>query len=154
MTKKSLLVTLVLVLVLSSLTACSSKKELSQSDFSKLAEKEGFTVETGQGRFTSKELKTAVQAVNSEKGITIEYYEFNSEKKAKKGFRALKYDVKSTIGISSTVEKNLLNYSLLHVTIKGKYYALVRIENTLIYVETDKANKDAVNEVLENLGYK
>lgn len=136
------------------MTACSSKKDLSQSDFSKLAEKEGFLVETGEGRFTSKELTSAVQAVNSEKGITIEYYEFSSDKKAKKGFRALKYDVKNMIGISTTVEKNLFNYNILSVTIKEKYYAVARIDNTLIYVETDKSNKDAVNKVLETLGYK
>jgi len=154
--KKSIIsFALALVLILSLLTACSPKIPLTQAAFSDLTGQAGYTAEAGCSRFDAWGVTSSVVAADLVRGIAIEFYIFPSPDNAKGAFQEKRSELKALGGTwYSLVEGNYANYNTYRGTHDGIYYALSCIDDTLIYVETEEANKAAVDDMLKTLGYR
>lgn len=58
---------------------------------------------------------------------------------------------KSNRSTSSTA--SMKNYSTYSLTTNGKYKYLSRIDNTLIYIDASDDYKDAIKDIIKELGY-
>lgn len=93
-------------------------------------------------------------ASNEDDGYQIEFFVSPDESKAIKKFNTVKNNFAAEKESSSSESSvSVSNYSKYTLTTNGWYYVVSRIGNTFLYVVTASENKDAVNSVLEALGY-
>lgn len=84
----------------------------------------------------------------------IEFYDLNSESKAKTAYKANVEKFKELKGSSSTeTNVTLGNYSTYKLTADGKYCVVSRIGDTFIYINVPSDYKTEVNDALKKLGY-
>lgn len=150
MLKKALVGIFTLVLVFA-LAACSAKTSLTETEFSDSIEEAGYTVVDGTSRF-EEDVTAAMQAVDPDEKFTIEFYVFSSSDKASTSFAGIKDHLSKLKGTWNT--SNYGAYSTCRGSNNGTYYATTRINDTVIYIETEDTNKDAVEEILKTLGYR
>ncbi|WP_288622158.1 hypothetical protein [uncultured Streptococcus sp.] len=87
-------------------------------------------------------------------GYQIEFYELSSIENAISMYNTnqQKFESqKSNRSTSSTA--SMKNYSTYSLTTNGKYKYLSRIDNTLIYIDASDDYKDAIKDIIKELGY-
>ena len=155
MLKRVLLIGLALVLALSLLIGCNPRKALTAAEFTNLVEKAGYRIYNVTETFETENIKAAIQAVEPEDRFAIEFYVFATSEMAITMFNEIRNGLNAPSGTwYSKVEVNAANYNIYRGTFNGVFYATARIDNTLLYVETEDTNKAAVDEMLKTLGYR
>lgn len=84
----------------------------------------------------------------------IEFYELNNESDATYMYNGNKSKFESQKGSTSsyfTVSKN--NYNTYTLTTNGRYQYISRVDNTFLYIDVAEEYKDAVKNIVNELGY-
>ncbi|WP_440895503.1 hypothetical protein ACS127_13200 [Amphibacillus sp. Q70] len=144
---------IVLVLSVLLLSACSgSKTALSAEEFQAQMEEAGYEIHDAFDQFPEGSVESVLLAANDD--YQIEFYVVLTVEQAQSAFNENKDSFESEKGnVSTDSSVSLSNYSVYKQTTNGQYYVVSRVENTFIYVVTPDENKQAVNDVLETLGY-
>lgn len=147
---------LLLSLMTAMLTGCNiSKTAITAADFKSLAAEKGLQCEDATAQFASYGVVEEVTlALPSDASYQIEFYVFTDKENAQSffvtnqaKFEATKGNPSSNTSISGT---NNAKYAL---TSNGKYRFVEYVDNTAVYVDTDKANKSAIEEFVKVMGY-
>jgi len=153
MKKKGLLFSALLFAFLVLFTGCGKKKAINADEFKENAEAEGFTVTDAQSQYASYGYITQA-FVASKDGYQIEFYVLTDKDYAKSLFETNKAIIENASGNNKMkTEVNLNNYNKYTITTSTKYGYLSRIDNTLIYVNTTKENKDKVSSFIKKIKY-
>lgn len=108
------------------------KDKMDKEQFTNIMVNNQFTVEDVTAQYTNYNFISSVQvALPENKEFQIEFYIFDSKISAKKAYQNSKY-------ITSN---------------KDNYRYMKRIDNTIIYVNTKKENKDKVKRIIKKLNY-
>lgn len=150
--KKSAVVILMLSLMLLILTGCD-KKSVTTDEFKTLASENGLTCVDAIEQFASYDfIKEATIAVPSDSSYQIEFYVLSDSSYAKSFFETNKTNfVKGETDIDSLKEGG--NYSRYSLNSSGKYMFVEYINNTVIYVNTDESNQEAIDTFIKDLKY-
>lgn len=141
-----------MMFMLAGLTACSNRTPVSVDDFDATMEEKGFEIVDATGQIAPDSITAISLAMND--NYQIEFYEMVDDATATAIYAENKAIFESyAVGSSATLSKNIMNYAYYSVTNSGTYYALAKIENTMIYVVADVEYKDEISEILKELGY-
>ena len=152
--KKRILFSLLVFTLLFTLTGCFSKKALTAEEFkAKMSEKE-FAVDEKNEGISDSILKKEYKAEEKNGKYEIDFYEFIDEKEAKGFYNLIKatLELQFKSGVVKT-ETEATNNQKYTVKSSDGYYVVIRVDNTVINVETSKTYKDAVDEIIDYLGY-
>lgn len=135
------------------LTGCSKKEPISVDTFKSIMTDEGYQIVDATDQYKEDFVENVSIAVKDDK-YQIEFYDLNSESKAKTAYEANIEKFKELKG-SSSMETNVTlgNYSTYKLTTDGKYCVVSRIGDTFIYIDVPSDYKTEVNDALEKLGY-
>jgi roadblock/LC7 domain-containing protein len=134
-------------------SGCSTNKTPLTSDgFKEKMEEAGFEIYDITDQYEEGLLDAAF--VTMKEDYKLEFYVLNTSDDAKAMYNANKSDFEDLrSGNSAYNSVNLGNHASYKLTTEDGYYVVSRIDNTLVFVKTDKKNKDAINKVLKDLGY-
>jgi hypothetical protein len=134
-------------------SGCSTNKTPLTSDgFKEKMEEAGFEIYDITDQYEEGLLQAAYVAMKED--YRLEFYVLNTNDDAKAMFNANQSDFEDLrSGNSSYNSVDIGNHSSYKLTTEDGYYVLSRIDNTLVFVKTDKKNKDAISNTLKNLGY-
>ncbi len=145
---------LILVLsVLFSLTACQKKTALTADAFTEAMEDAGYVVmDVTDFTDTNGVDVTILYAENED--LEVFFYVFEKSRDVDQTMSNIKDMYDNMKGMKSHVSVTLGNFSKFTCTAGDDLIAASSIDKTMVYIETTKDQKDAVNDLLESLGYK
>ena len=149
--RKTFSIAMLVVLVFC--TGCAARKvAITPQKFTEIVEAAGFEVVDTTAIYESSLIQQSLGANNNV--FVIELSVALSEAEANQIFNQTKNKAELSKGNSaaesSTAFGNKANYRL---SAAGIYYVLSKIDNTVICVQTEIANKSAVDEIVKKLGY-
>lgn len=148
MKKKVMICTMLLCTLF--LTGCLKKTKISVSSFEEILKEEGYTIETYDKDFMTKDKKNLASAISKD-GYSINYIEYYDDDAAKDFFNETYDKYENSCNIKT--ETNGTNYNTFKCDTGEEYIAITRVENTVVYALTTKNNKDDVKETLKKLKY-
>ena len=153
---KKILLSIIFILSLFLLTACTlSKQVLTTADFSEIMEKKEFRIIDITNQYSENTyVKEATLAINNNNEYQIEFYVLDNKDSAKDMFNKNKriFDESDSVARSSE-NVNMINYSYYKVTNDNEFKYICRVENTFIYINTSKDKKDEIINIINDLGY-
>jgi len=131
------------------------KEFITANEFKNYMENQGYTIVDATYQFTDVDyIEKVYLAVDSKDNYQIEFYRFDEESQAEDFFLTNKNQFKKYDDLakfsSSMSGKNYNKYSL---ATSSSYKTISQIENTAVYIDTDKENQKEVETHLEELGY-
>jgi len=154
--KKCLVLSLLLVLMLTLVIGCTGKKELTAKEFKTLMEEEKFTVVDSTENYTQlSNVKKVLIATSTLSSYKIEYYQFKNNKKSKELFDKLEstFENKKSKKNVQYQTTSLGNYNYYSLTTVDSYKIVSRIGKTVIVTDSDRRNKESIKEIINKLGY-
>ena len=153
MKKRGILLAVVCLLVLFVTTGCMNKKAITTSEFKTKMKDKGFTIVDVLEQFSEYQyVKEATVAKNDD--YQLEFYVLSDDERANYMFNTNKQIFQNSKGSSSFETKNKMgNYENYSLTSVGYYMYVSRVNNTLIYLKVNESKKDAVIEIIKDLGY-
>jgi len=135
------------------LTACSLERTaITGDEFVQKMESAGYEIVNVTGQFEDGLVEVAYIAIKG--NYQIEFFVVPTIDQAKAAYNSNKTDFEALGGGSaSTKSVAINNYSYFTLTTSQGYHHVSRIDNTFIYVSTDKAHRDEIREILSDLGY-
>ncbi len=131
------------------------KKAITFEEFKTNMEEKGFIISDVTSEFTEYGyIETVCIAASQDYSYQIEYYKLLNEEYAVKFYNKNKsiFENEKT-GASVETEKNGKNYLKYALETNGKYSALSKIDNTVMYVNADATFKNDIKSILKELGY-
>ena len=154
MKKKGLLFGALFLAFIFLFTGCSKKTAITSSDFKSKAEAEGYTVTDVISQYSSYEYVKEAYVASSSDGYQIEFYVLSDKDMAKSMFETNKAIIENANGNNKMkTEVNLSNYNKYSISTSTTYGYLCRIDNTLVYVNTNKDYKDKVKDFIKKIKY-
>jgi len=144
-----------IVIIALSLVACGGftpREVISAEEFT--------TIMTGEGHFVEElfyddiisGLQTLLLADLGD--FDVEFFVLETDARAREVYNQIKRNLEDGRGrTSSHRETNLANFSRFIQTTDGRFEALSRVENTLVFISASAADRSAAEAVLELLGY-
>ena len=151
--KKFLLIILIIISI-TLITGCTTKETLDQNQFKNIMTAKQFKITdmTSIAIQSNKGVEYCYYATTQDNRYKIEYYAFNSEMSAQ-AFYAQKHVELTSTGAQASTELNNGNFSKYVQNFKGKYSAISRISNTVVFVNVDSNYSQEVKELLKDIGY-
>lgn len=145
---KKILKVALLFLTLISLTACGTKRELSEKELKNILSDNNFNVYDLTKNMEDKNVKTVYVANNGT--YQIECYVFKTEKNAKDAFDG---NVKTFESESKTKgsKKSKDNYESYTQKLSDTYNSVTRVGKNIIYASIKIEHKGDFNKILKNL---
>lgn len=147
---KKILTILIALVCMVSLTACTEKKHINESQIDNTLTKLGFYINDITESMEDSNILVAKTANN--KKYQFEYYIFKNEKLAKTAYinnsKSFKYNTKY-----KGKEKNKENYEEYIQKTDTNYNRVERINNTLVYVSISLNHKNDVKDTLSEIGF-
>lgn len=154
MKKRSLILTLTILVSIFFLTGCSKKVALTNTKFKEKLEKKNYTIVDVSEQYSQAEyVETVYLAQSKDKSYQIEFYVFKTPEDAQVFYENNKKifeDKKDKVGYT---EINLNTYSKYENKTKSKYNVVSIIENTAIYASIPKEKQKEVKKIIKDLGY-
>lgn len=148
--------TLVLSILVVLLSACSLNKEAIDADkFKEKMRDNDYYVVNSKEQFNEYDyIIDSYIAINSDKTYQIEFYKLLDIDNSLAFYNYNKdiFDASRTSN-STYTDINLSNNNKYTLSTEDSYKVLSRIDDTVIYVNTDIKYKDEINSILKNLGY-
>jgi len=148
--------TLMLVVLVVLISACSSKKEAIDVDrFKEVMRDNSYYVVNSKEQFSEYDyIIESYIAINSDKTFQIEFYKL-SDVDNSIAFYNYNKDIFDASKTSNSVytDINLNNNSKYTLTTDDSYKVLSRIDDTVVYVNTNKEHKDDIKSILKKIGY-
>jgi len=144
---------LIAVVTIFALSACALKKNvITAEQFSEKAAAAGYDVEDASDLYSD---ATECLAANKTSGDIVVYqiyFEvFPTVAQAKLDFNYNESDLSSKGGSSASA--SALNYDSYKLSSGGYYYAMCRVENTMVYVGAPAEYKNEISDFLKTIGY-
>ena len=146
---KKILALCALALVLF-MAGCSDKTPATLDDFKDALEKAGYHIVDASDQFDKGVAKSVTVAVKD--NGQVEFFMLSSEDNAIASFETNKNKLEAKNGGASSSASSG-NHAYYNLTKDGLFYSVSRVGDTMIYVETPEAQKDAVSELMDSLGY-
>jgi hypothetical protein len=140
--------TVLAVAVLTVFAGCSARSAVSADEFEKQAKSAGFTVTTPESDSSGAE--KSLTATKGGSDAEVDFHQFSDASSAQSWYSEQKSALTSGSG------KNVVDsdaYSKYTLTNGEIYYAIARIDNTVIYCKTTIANQSAADNLLNALHY-
>ena len=132
------------------MAGCSDKTPATLDDFKGAMEAAGYQIMDASDQFDKSVAKSVTIAVKD--NGQVEFFMLSSEDNAMASFETNKSKLEAKNGgVSSSVSAG--NHAYYNLTKDGLFYSVSRVGDTMIYVETPEAQKDAVSELMDSLGY-
>ncbi len=150
------LTSLIFCLLLLIPTGCEVKKEVIDTEqFNTIMSDNKFSITDVTDQYAAYDfIKSVSVAIDENKKYQVEFYILDSDENAHKMFESNKSNFeKNTDKNALTAEATMNNYSFFSITDNSNYKYICRVENTLVYVDTVKENKDEVKDIIKKLGY-
>lgn len=145
---------LAFMFVLVSMSGCSvlqPKTMLNAEEFREKMTDAGFTITDATSQFEAGDVETVLIATSDD--YQIEFYVMPSVARAETAFAVNQSDFGDMGSGGSSTSTNGSNYNYYSRTTSSHYYAVLRIENTFIYVAEEVEDKEAIRATLKLLGY-
>ena len=153
MVKKSLFTTLLLSTMV--LTGCLQGKEpVDATKFTNLAKNKDLVIEDIEETITAYNMDAALLAYNEDDTYQIEFYDFEKDNIANNEFNSQVNRIKDSYSTGVTTSTTLGGTSSFTYKIGDEYYAIVKVDDTLVSAYTDEKEADLINDFLRELGYK
>ena len=151
MMKKVIKYVLVIVILIT-LTACSSKKGVDSKQFESIMRSENFYVSNVTSEVMAENMKNAIFASNNK--YQIEYYEFASKNDGELAFKSNKNIIdNSKSEKSKTKEITINNYNFYSIDTEDKYMCVSRSGSRLVYVYANIEYKKDIKKILSKLNF-
>ena len=152
-TRTSVLLLLIAMVTLA-LTGCT-KTAVTTADVKALAETKGFIVEDAVSQFSAYDYIKEVTIVAPQSlDYQIEFYVLSDAAYAQSFFEKNKANFEmNKSGTYTDSSSSGKNYAVYKLNANGKYMFLERVDNTVVYVDTEKQNKEAVEAFMKELNY-
>lgn len=152
MKKKLSLIALLAMFVLL-ITGCGTKEVKTTDDFTALAESKDMEVVDVYQQFASAGIiKEATVARNDD--WQVEFYVLTDDASAEGMYETNVGIFESRKGSSSSHSSvDMENYSSYALTSDGSYMYVIRVDNTVLYLDVEEEFKEDVQEFVEELGY-
>lgn len=151
--KKTLLVCTLIFSLVFCLCACGNKTAIDTNTFKTICEGEDLIVQDVSSQYSDYEY-ISVGTVASSGPWQIEFYELSNEEFAHQMFESNKLDFERFEGSASSEKSvSVKNHEMYSLTSGGKFMYISRIDNTMVFVNTDKEYKEDINKILDKLGY-
>ena len=150
------LVSLVLCAVLMAglLTGCSSRTPATVKTFQMHMEAAGFTVEDVTAVTETNGLADAILVAMGEE-YQIEFWDLVGTNAGKTVFRATRNSLSAEHPAKfMEVEMTSNAYSYFAFNADGNFHVIARVEDTMLLCEAEKEHKEAIVDILKQLGYK
>lgn len=148
--------TLILLILCVLLSACSSNKTaISIDEFKEKMRDDSYYVVNSKEQFSEYDyIIDSYIAINSNKTFQIEFYKLSDIDNSVAFYNYNKdiFDASKTSN-SAYTDVNLNNISKYTLTTEDSYKVLSRIDDTVIYVNTNKEYKDEIKSILKKIGY-
>lgn len=157
MKKRIKYISILLLLIIFSLMGVShinKTRILSLDKFTSIVNKESLKTVNVKEQLENETIKDAIVAYNKYGDYQIEYIIFNDIESAKSAFLINKNEFK-TFKDENTLENNTnkKNSSIYELTTNDKYMYISRINNSLIYINTDITYIEEAKNIIEKLNY-
>lgn len=152
---RKVIVGVLLIIMMVVLVGCGERKARTAENFKTNMVNHGYTVQDETYLFSyAGYVEKAYIAKDSSLKYQIEFYELSDIESAKYFYNYNK-EIFETSKTSASMYKsvNVANYEKYTLQTDGKYKVISRIDNTVIYLDVDSQYKNAVDDVLEGLGY-
>ena len=152
--KKLIAFCIIFVLSLFVFTACdTSKAALTAEQFSEQMSQLGYETADATEQFSKEEAVQSVTLAMNE-NYQIEFFVFSSNDIAASSFKTNKTDFEEIESNSSSYKSiSGNNYIYYYRTTDDLFCLVSQVENTMIYVLTDKTHAKEIKETVKNLGY-
>ena len=155
--KKNIIIFVVVAIILGvGIFFITNKKvSITGTEFKNIMKEKNYVVNDAKNQFESYDyIKKVYIAASSDYSYQIEFYEMSDSNKAMSFYNTNKNIFESDKGsLSSNYSVNISNYSKYSLSSDSSYKVISRIDNTVIYVNSKKENKDKIKKVLKKLGY-
>lgn len=143
---------IVILLVLAMKFLIKEKTSITAQDFFKMMATEDFAVDEISDDLEEYgvSLEKAFKAHHS--NCEIVFYELTSEEDAKTLFGVCKEEMKSS-HYSSSMGSSEGNYQIYETNTTDSWKYVIRVENTVLFVECDMDERPYVRDLLEKMGY-
>jgi len=143
----------ILILMILLCTSCAtSKTPVTSEAFKEIMEDEGYDIYEITDQYEEGQFDSAQIAMKDD--YKVEFYVLPTDDAAISMYNINKSDFENLKGSNSANKYvEVGNYGFYELTTGDGYYALSRVDNTLVFIKTDKENKDEMKKVLKNLGY-
>lgn len=152
MNKKSVLLGLVIVFIVTLATGCLFYKALDGSEFKNHFGELGYTISDSEE--AKYEAKTYLVASKEDLPFKIEYYEFKDEVEAKKVTKKFQDTIGDYITTDSKNQTTTGAQITKTVAVSEKEYIVIsRVKNTVIFIAGLNEYDDEINKLLEDIKY-
>ena len=156
MQKKFLLTLMGFFIISIILVGCSGgKKVISGEDFSKALEEQGYTLNDESEE--NKKLTTSyINASHADTGNTFLFIDFIKEAEAANFFETTHQNLHGIEGNyqhTDNVEKSSGNFQYQELTTEDNFYRIIKVKDTILYLEATIFQKDEVLDIVNKLGY-
>ena len=136
-------------------TGCKKKDNVTADQFKKYMEKKGYVIVNKKDNiYNNKYFNNVYYAVEKEEKYTIQFFELKDEASSKVFYNNLKKDISnSKVNKYKENSKSISNYSYYELSYNNNYKKVSRINNTIIYINTDIAYSKIINRQLKNLEF-
>ena len=139
-----------LLVVLSGCATAKTKSPMSAQAVAEKLEQSGFQVSDATDSFGDG-FSTALAAETDE--LHVEFYEMETVGDAQDFHQNVISSLQSEASASAYSNISGQNYCVSKLSAGGNYYIVTQIENTVLIVAADSAQKDSVKTLADSLGY-
>jgi len=155
--KKKILFSFIVLFLLLFVTGCTDKTAITAVNFQDKMEKKGYTIYDVTDQYSSYGYIVKVLiAMNEDNSYQLEFYSIDNEEHAKSVFNTNKTTFEEIQENSSSKAYSYVsvgNHSKYTLSAEGRFMAVSRIDDTIIYLDVDKEYTKEVKSILKELGY-
>lgn len=130
------------------------KDSMTASEFKTYMESEGYMIQDAKNQFYGVDyIKNVYIAIPRNYEYQIEFYEVDEPEQAESFYNNNKNRFEADTNGSLKTEVDGKNYSKYTLTNSDEYKVVSFIDNTAIYIDADKENKEAIENILEDINY-
>lgn len=136
--------------------ANKTKDPITATKFESIMEEKQFSIINSKTQFEEYDyIKDSMIAMQNDGDYQIEFYVMDDTSNAAAFFKSNKsiFENKASDSSKSRISTTFKNGETFKLNSNGKYMAVSRIDNTVVYVNVDSEYKDSVDDILKDLGY-
>ena len=151
--KKKIVLGIIIIVLSLFLTGCKNKTAMTAEDFTNAMTKKEYKLVDKRLLSNYYEETNIITAEIAEDNY-IEFLILKSDEDAKKFYTTNKnYFDNSITSMKVKTDINIANYNTFTMSANKKYIVLSRVDNTIIVVESQEAQKDEIKKLIKELGY-
>jgi len=141
-----------LIIMILLLSACGMKSVLHEKEFKEFFKDKEYVIMDVDDKIESNNIINAIVSIKDDDSYKIEYYLFKDTSSAKVVYYNNRDAIKENFnGISKEITGK--NYEKFSFSNDESFKVVERVEDTLIFINTEKKYKNEIERLLESMGY-